>query len=56
MKRKKSGKRRRYSWVFDPEMDIFESREGDLVPLTHSAGYDAECAYSPDGKQIVFLQ
>jgi Tol biopolymer transport system component len=22
--------------------------------LTHSAGYDAECAYSPDGKQIVF--
>ncbi len=51
---KKSGKRRRYSWAFDPEMDIFESREGDLVPLTHSAGYDAECAYSPDGKQIVF--
>ena len=51
---KKSGKRRRYSWVFDPHMDIFELRDENLVPLTDSKGYDAECAYSPDGKQIVF--
>ena len=46
---KKSGKRRRYSWVFDPHMDIFELRDENLVPLTDSKGYDAECAYSPDG-------
>ena len=31
---KKSGKRRRYSWVFDPHMDIFELRDENLVPLT----------------------
>ncbi len=46
----------RYKWEFDPYMDIFEAnRDGsDLRRLTTAFGYDAECAYSPDGKQIVF--
>ena len=52
---RKSGKRRRYSWVFDPYMDIYSrNHNGQLTPLTSTAGYDAECAYSPDGKQVVF--
>ena len=51
---RKSGKRRRYNWVFDPSMDIYVRKEGQLKPLTTTPGYDAECAYSPDGEQIVF--
>jgi Tol biopolymer transport system component len=53
---RKSGRRRRYKWVFDPHMEIFRAGlDGrDLVRLTSSPGYDAECAYSPDGRQIVF--
>lgn len=52
----KSKKRRRYSWDFDPWMEIFEADldGGNLKRLTDSKGYDAEGAYSPDGKQIVF--
>lgn len=51
-----SGKRRPYSWDFDPHMDIFEADPdgSNLKRLTAAAGYDAECAYSPDGRQIVF--
>jgi Tol biopolymer transport system component len=51
-----SGKRRRYSWPFDPHMDVFEADlDGShLRRLTDAAGYDAEGAYSPDGKQIAF--
>lgn len=51
-----SGKTRRYSWDYDPAMDIFSAkRDGsNLRRLTDAAGYDAEAAYSPDGKQIVF--
>ncbi len=54
---KKSGKRRRYKWDFDPHMDIFETSadgSGKLRRLTDARGYDAEGSYSPDGKQIVF--
>jgi len=52
---RKSGKRRRYSWAFDPYMDIYSrNAEGKLTPVTTTHGYDAECAYSPDGKEIVF--
>ncbi|HEV2972315.1 MAG TPA: biopolymer transporter Tol [Pirellulales bacterium] len=52
----KSGAHRRYQWDFDPNMEIFA---GDLDGknirrLTFSKGYDAECSYSADGKQIVF--
>lgn len=53
---KKTGARRSYAWDFDNFMDIFEADAdgGNLKRLTFSKGYDAEGAYSPDGKQIVF--
>jgi Tol biopolymer transport system component len=55
-KDRQSGVRRRYQWDFDPHMDIFETDlEGkDLRRLTDSKGYDAEGAYSRDGKWIAF--
>jgi len=51
-----SGKTRRYSWDYDPAMDIFSARRdgSSLRRLTAAPGYDAEAAYSPDGSQIVF--
>lgn len=51
-----SGKERRYSWDYEPEMDIFSSlRDGsDIKRLTEAFGYDAEGSWSPDGKLIVF--
>jgi len=53
---RKSGVRRRYSWDFDPYIDIFEADlDGKILrPLTDAKGYDAEGAYSADGKQIAF--
>ena len=53
---RKSGVRRRYSWDFDPHIDIFESDlDGNILRrLTDVKGYDAEGAYSADGKQIAF--
>lgn len=53
---RKSGKRRRYAWDFDPYMEIFEANPDGtgLKRLTDAKGYDAEGSYSPDGKQIVF--
>jgi len=53
---RRAGRHRRYSWVFDPQMDLFEATcDGQLLrQLTNEPGYDAECAYSPDGAQIVF--
>lgn len=52
----KTKKRRRYIWDFDRHMEIFEANlDGSaLKRLTNSPGYDAEGAYSPDGKFIVF--
>ncbi|MBX3412964.1 MAG: PD40 domain-containing protein [Pirellulales bacterium] len=52
----KSGRRRRYSWDFDPHTEIFEAAldGSDLRRLTNAPGYDAEGAYTPDGKSIVF--
>ncbi len=51
-----SGKERRYSWDYDPEMDIysFNEKTGALKRLTTARGYDAEGSYSPDGQWIVF--
>ena len=51
-----SGKQRRYTWDFDPEMDIYAYSEktGALKRLTTVRGYDAEASYSPDGQWIVF--
>lgn len=53
---RQKGIRRRYSWVFDPWSDIFEADPDgkNLKQLTTAKGYDAEGAYSPDGKLIVF--
>ncbi|MFO0896912.1 MAG: biopolymer transporter Tol [Pirellulales bacterium] len=53
---KAAGRRRRYQWDFDPQMEIFlaDPDGGNLQRLTDSPGYDAECAFSPDGQQIVF--
>ncbi len=53
---KAQGIRRRYKWDFDPFMDIFEADlDGShLRQLTTTAGYDAEGAYSADGKRIAF--
>lgn len=46
----------RYAWNRHPSFDVFESDPdgGNLVRLTDTPGYDAECAYSPDGSRIVF--
>jgi len=51
-----SGKTKRYSWDYDPHYEIYQAdiSGGNYVNLTHSLGYDAEGAYSPDGKEIVF--
>ncbi|PYQ96813.1 MAG: hypothetical protein DMF94_00760 [Acidobacteria bacterium] len=51
-----SGKERRYSWDYDPEMDIYaySEKSGALKRLTNARGYDAEGSYSPDGQWIVF--
>jgi Tol biopolymer transport system component len=51
-----SGRERRYSWDYDDTMDIFSARRDgtQLRRLTDARGYDAEAAYSPDGKLIVF--
>lgn len=53
---RRSGRRRRYQWDFDPYMDIFEINvDGTgLRRLTDAPGYDAEGSYSSDGKHIVF--
>jgi TolB protein len=52
----RTGQHRRYQWDFDPWMEIFSADlDGHILNrLTDSPGYDAECAYTPDGKQIVF--
>lgn len=51
-----SGKERRYSWDFDPEMDIYAYNEktGTTRRLTTARGYDAEGGYSTDGQWLVF--
>jgi Tol biopolymer transport system component len=58
-----------YRWDFPPEMEIFRADgwedalraaaangQTNLArrPLTDNGAYDAECAFSPDGKWIVF--
>lgn len=47
---------KRYVWDFDPKLDIFEADfDGkNAKRLTDAEGYDAECAYSPDGSRVVF--
>src|SRR5438046_7728922 len=47
-----SGKERRYSWDYDPEMDIYASNEKTRAKkrLTTARGYDAEGRCAPDGQ------
>ena len=51
-----SGKERRYSWDYDPEMELYlrSSKTGTFRRLTNKRGYDAEGSISPDGQWIVF--
>jgi Tol biopolymer transport system component len=51
-----SGRERRYSWDYDPEMELYlrNARSGQLRRLTNTRGYDAEGSVSPDGRWVVF--
>lgn len=51
-----TGQERRYSWDYDEQMDIFVARRdgSNVRQLTRAPGYDAESAFSPDGKLIIF--
>ncbi len=51
-----SGKKRRFTWDYDVNYDVFSSRRdgSGYKRLTDSYGYDAEGAYSPDSSMIVF--
>jgi Tol biopolymer transport system component len=51
-----SGQERRYSWDYDPEMELYvrSAQSGSYRRLTNKRGYDAEASYSPDGQWIVF--
>ena len=46
----------RYQWDFNPFMEIYQANldGSDLKSLTNKPGYDAEGAYSRDGKMIAF--
>jgi Tol biopolymer transport system component len=56
LKFRASGQERRYSWDYDPEMELYVrvAKTGELRRLTNTKGYDAEASYSPDGQWIVF--
>lgn len=45
-----------YKWDLTPYMNIYEANPdgSNLKQLTFGPAYHAECAYSPDGSQIVF--
>ncbi len=53
---RESGQARKYSWDYDGEFEIYEYdlETREYTNLTRTEGYDAEGAYSPDGKHIVF--
>lgn len=46
----------KYVWDLTPYMNIYEANPdgSDLKALTTGSSYSAECAYSSDGKKIVF--
>jgi Tol biopolymer transport system component len=56
LKFRASGQERRYSWDYDPEMELYvrNAKTGSYRRLTNRRGYDAEASYSPDGQWIVF--
>lgn len=45
-----------YKWELTPYMNIYEANidGSSLKALTAGSAYHAECAYSPDGREIVF--
>lgn len=47
---------KKYKWHLTPYMNIYEANlDGtEMKALTTGSAYHAECAYSPDGKQIVY--
>ena len=53
---RESGTARKYSWDYDAEFELYEYdlETKEYKNLTNTEGYDAEGAYSPDGKHIVF--
>jgi Tol biopolymer transport system component len=56
LKFRASGQERRYSWDYDPEMELYvrSATSGTFRRLTNARGYDAEASYSPDGQWIAF--
>jgi Tol biopolymer transport system component len=56
LKFRASGQERRYSWDYDPEMELYvkSAKTGTLKRITNKRGYDAEASYSPDGQWIAF--
>jgi len=54
--RREQGRTRRGAWDYDEYYDIFMARpDGTILErLTEARGYDAEGAFSPDGRRIVF--
>lgn len=45
-----------YKWDLTPYMNVYEANldGSDPLPLTEGPAYHAECAYSPDGSQVVY--
>lgn len=56
LEERSSGRVRKYSWDYDESYELYEYQLGskELKPITSALGYDAEGAYSPDGRHIVF--
>ena len=54
IEREKSSER--YTWDLTPYMNLYEADldGSSLKRLTNGSAYHAECAYSPDGRQIVY--
>lgn len=50
------GNKKKYSWDYDESYELYtrDLETGQEKRLTDSLGYDAECAFSPDGSKIVF--
>lgn len=51
-----SGQQRRYSWDYDEFYDLYDLdlATGKMTPLAPARGYDAEGAWSPDGRKVAF--